>query len=118
MKICITAANCFIGLPLVKKASSLLNDGLHQVFVGPLVSGDCFVSDSQKVSFIQKYYPEALACEMEGCAIAHTCYANKVPFVIIRCMSDCADENVKETYSEDTASKLSSTFLMEVIKEI
>ena len=54
---------------------------------------------------------------MEGCAIAHACYANKVPFVIIRCMSDCADEEAKEAYEEVKASKASSSFLLEVIKE-
>ena len=33
-------------------------------------------------------------------------------------MSDAADDSVKETYSEETAAKLSSNFLLEVIKEI
>jgi adenosylhomocysteine nucleosidase len=84
---------------------------------GLIASGDQFISGGEKKKFIiENFHPQCV--EMEGCAIAHTCYANKVPFVIIRCMSDTADESVKETYSEETASKLSSTFLMEVIKEI
>ena len=84
---------------------------------GRIASGDQFISGNEKKAFIiSNFHPQCV--EMEGCAIAQTCYANNVPFVIIRCMSDCADETVKETYSEDTASKLSSTFLLEVIKEI
>ena len=91
--------------------------GSHKITRGLIASGDQFIAGGEKKAFIvSNFKPQCV--EMEGCAIAHTCYANKVPFVIIRCMSDCADENVKETYSEDTASKLSSTFLMEVIKEI
>lgn len=84
---------------------------------GRIASGDQFISGGEKKNFIiSNFHPQCV--EMEGCAIAHACYANKVPFVIIRCMSDTADETVKETYSEETASRLSSTFLLEVIKEI
>ncbi len=88
-----------------------------KIVKGRIASGDQFISGGDKKAFIiSNFQPQCV--EMEGCAIAHTCYANNVPFVIIRCMSDTADDSVKETYSEDTASKLSSTFLMEVIKEI
>ena len=88
-----------------------------KIVKGRIASGDQFISGNEKKSFIiSNFHPQCV--EMEGCAIAHTCYANNVPFVIIRCMSDTADDSVKETYSEETASRLSSTFLMEVIKEI
>lgn len=89
----------------------------HKISRGLIASGDQFISGGEKKNYIvSNFHPQCV--EMEGCAIAHTCYANNVPFVIIRCMSDTADESVKETYSEETASKLSSTFLMEVIKEM
>ena len=102
---------------LVKKASSLLNDGLHQVFVGPLVSGVCFVRDSEKVSFIQKYYPEALACEMEGCAIAQVCDSYHYPFIVIRSFSDIVIKKGNELdfdkYKE-LASKRAADFLFKL----
>ena len=106
---------------LVNKAIAAFNntDFSKQLKIvsGRIASGDQFISGGEKKSFIvSTFHPQCV--EMEGCAIAHTCYANNIPFVIIRCMSDTADESVKETYSEETASKLSSTFLMEVIKEI
>ena len=89
----------------------------HKITRGLIASGDQFISGGEKKNFIvSTFHPQCV--EMGGCAIAHTCFANNVPFVIIRCMSDTADESVKETYSEETASKLSSTFLLEVIKEI
>lgn len=84
---------------------------------GRIASGDQFISGNEKkASIISNFHPQCV--EMEGCAIAQTCYANNVPFVIIRCMSDTADDSVKETYSEETASRLSSTFLMEVINKL
>ena len=88
-----------------------------KIVKGRIASGDQFISGNEKKAYIiSNFHPQCV--EMEGCAIAQTCYANRVPFVIIRCMSDTADDSVKETYSEETASRLSSTFLMEVIKEI
>ena len=91
--------------------------GEHKIKRGLIASGDQFISGGDKKNYIvSTFHPQCV--EMEGCAIAHTCFANNVPFVIIRCMSDTADESVKETYSEETASKLSSIFLLEVIKEI
>ncbi len=88
-----------------------------KIVKGRIASGDQFISGGErKAAIINNFQPQCV--EMEGCAIAHTCYANNVPFVIIRCMSDTADDSVKETYSEETAAKLSSNFLLEVIKEI
>ena len=37
---------------------------------------------------------------MEGAAIAHVCYVNETPFVIIRAMSDKADGSADVTYEE------------------
>lgn len=88
----------------------------HKIMKGRIASGDQFISSAEKKDFIVKNFQPACV-EMEGCAIAHACYANKVPFVIIRCMSDCADEEAKEAYEEVKASKASSSFLLEVIKE-
>ena len=88
-----------------------------KIVKGRIASGDQFISGGERKAFIiNTFQPQCV--EMEGCAIAQACYANKVPFVIIRCMSDTADDSVKETYSEETAAKLSSNFLLEVIKQI
>ena len=88
-----------------------------QVFEGRIASGDQFIAGGERKSFIiNNFHP--LCVEMEGCAIAHTCFANNIPFVIIRCMSDCADDSAVETYEESKASKASSEFLLDFIKEI
>lgn len=89
----------------------------HNIKKGLIASGDQFIAGGEKKDFIvTNFHPECV--EMEGCAIAHTCHASKIPFAIIRCMSDCADENVQTTYSEEIAGNISTGFLLEIIKEI
>lgn len=52
-----------------------------------LATGDIFVSDRRKRLKINSEFG-AVACEMEGGAIAQTCHRNAVPFAILRCISD------------------------------
>lgn len=117
------------GLPETFKADSELVEKVYKAFdntsfakehkikKGLVASGDQFIAGGEKKNFIvSNFHPECV--EMEGASIAHTCTVNKVPFVIIRCMSDCADENVQTTYSEEIAGNVSSGFLLEVIKEL
>lgn len=59
-----------------------------KVLEGLIATGDLFISeDSQKISILADF-PDAKCCEMEGGAIAQTCYLNGIPFVIIRAISD------------------------------
>ena len=61
---------------------------------------------------------EYIRDEMEGCAIAQTCYLNKVPFVIVRCMSDMADDTVEQTYSfnEDICAEACACLVKKIIE--
>ena len=45
----------------------------------------------------------ALCTEMEGAAVAHVCVLNSVPFVVIRAMSDNADEEADMSFEEMSA---------------
>lgn len=67
------------------------------VRTGRVASGDQFISDNQSKEAVLKR-TGAICVEMEGAAIAQTAYRNKVPFVIIRAMSDKADESVGFDY--------------------
>ena len=58
---------------------------------GVIASGDQFIADPQKKQFICQAF-DAIACEMEGAAIGQVCYVNNVPFVVVRCISDNADD--------------------------
>lgn len=89
----------------------------HKIRTGLIASGDQFIAGGEKKNFIvSNFHP--LCVEMEGCAVAHTCYKNNVPFVVVRCMSDCADDTVQVRYDETEASALSSTMLLSIIKSL
>ncbi len=81
----------------------------HALIVGRIASGDQFISSKEQKDRIRSVCNPACV-EMEGTAIAHACYINKIPFVIIRCMSDMADDNGENTYNfnEETAAGLSA----------
>lgn len=61
---------------------------LRKVKVGPIVSGDEFIYKKSQTKTIKRYYPTALAGEMESCAITNTCYAYGVCCTVIRSISD------------------------------
>ena len=61
-------------------------------FTGTIASGDQFVADSNTKAEIVKRFG-ARICEMEGAAIGHVCYVNGVDFLIVRAVSDSANEN-------------------------
>jgi len=60
----------------------------EKVWYGPLVSGNQFISTSQQVEQIRAHYPQAVACEMEGAALANVASVFNIPFIIIRSLSD------------------------------
>lgn len=80
--------------------------------LGLVVSGDQFVNDHQKIHEIRYNFPLAKACEMESTAIAQTCYQLDIPYLIIRAISDNADDEATMTFDEfikmagDLAAKL------------
>lgn len=71
--------------------------GEAHVFKGVIASGDMFVASPTYVEKLQKDFA-AIACEMEGAAVAVVCHNYDIPFVVIRCMSDKADGEAHDTY--------------------
>lgn len=69
------------------------------VFEGRVVSGDQFIADRAVNEEIGSTF-HGQCCEMEGCAIAQAAYVNKIPFVIIRAISDKADGSAEVAYPE------------------
>lgn len=55
---------------------------------GLICTGDQFISDKDALAKIKAIQPDALAVDMESCAIAQTCFLYKVPFVSLRIISD------------------------------
>ena len=70
------------------------------LMIGTVVSGDRFVQDSKTLRWLQREFA-ALATEMEGAAVGYTCQINKVPFVIVRGLTDTADSEASEDFSSN-----------------
>lgn len=71
----------------------------HKVLKGRVITGDRFISSKELKDELVKEF-NAYCGEMEGASIAHVCYLNKTPFVIIRAMSDKADGSADVVYDE------------------
>ncbi len=82
---------------LVDIAKEVVEEIGFPVYEGRIASGDQFVSDPSVKDRIARLF-NPMCCEMEGAAIAHACYLNKVPFVIIRAISDNAEEGSDVNY--------------------
>lgn len=69
------------------------------VYRGRILSGDQFISSDEQKRRIRDMFG-GLCAEMEGAAIAQVAYQNKVPFLIIRAISDKADGSAEMDYTK------------------
>ena len=83
---------------------------------GRIATGDQFVSDKEKKSAIQVCWSRACVV-LVGVAVAVVCWIYEIAFVIIRCMSDMADDDGESTYSfnENEAASLSGSLVLSML---
>ena len=82
---------------LLPSAEEALAGTGAKVLCGVIATGDQFIADGeQKKRIVGRF--GAVACEMEGGAVAQVCTLNGVPFAVIRTMSDSADGGAVEDY--------------------
>jgi len=78
----------------IKLKSYEIGDQVYQpkIMTGIIATGDAFIaSETKKEELINRFQADAV--EMEGAAVAQVCYQNNIPFILIRSISDSADEN-------------------------
>ena len=83
---------------------------------GRIASGDQFVSETAvKQSINERYAPACV--EMEGAAVGHAAFMYEKPFLVIRTMSDAADDNADDTYDNfiDEAAKTSAEIILHML---
>jgi adenosylhomocysteine nucleosidase len=88
-----------------------------RVLLGRVATGDQFISSEAKRIWLEQIFG-ADCVEMEGAAVAQVCASNKVPFVIIRSLSDLADEDADVDFQRFVvfAAKNSSMLVKEILK--
>ncbi|HEO4066847.1 TPA: 5'-methylthioadenosine/adenosylhomocysteine nucleosidase [Streptococcus agalactiae] len=88
--------------------------------VGLIATGDSFIAGQEKIDVIKGHFPQVLAVEMEGAAIAQAAQATGKPFVVVRAMSDTAAHDANITFDEFIieAGKRSAQVLMAFLKAL
>lgn len=89
------------------------------VFEGRVVSGDQFIADREVKNRIKSLF-DGYCTEMEGAAIAQAAYLNNIPFLIIRAISDKADDSAHMDYPafEKMAIRNLVGIMFELVKSI
>ena len=95
------------------------NDCDRQLIVGTIATGDSFVSDKDRINWLQREFG-AVAAEMEGGAVGQVCQMNKVPFVVIRVISDGAGGKAAGEFIMflDEASEVSFNIIRAMLERI
>lgn len=101
-----------------KEVCKRVNPGI-QTFVGRILTGDQFISEQEKREELKVAF-DGYCVEMEGAAIAHTATLNQIDFLIIRAISDKADNSAHMDYKtfELCAIDHSVRLLTELIGEL
>ncbi|HGD1401548.1 TPA: 5'-methylthioadenosine/adenosylhomocysteine nucleosidase [Streptococcus agalactiae] len=88
--------------------------------IGLIATGDSFIAGQEKIDVIKGHFPQVLAVEMEGAAIAQAAQATGKPFVVVRAMSDTAAHDANITFDEFIieAGKCSAQVLMAFLKAL
>lgn len=81
---------------IAKESCEKVNPDIS-VYEGRVVTGDQFISSKEKKAWLTETFGGCCA-EMEGAAIAHAAYLNQVPFLIVRAISDKADDSAQMDY--------------------
>lgn len=85
--------------------------------IGLITSSDSFMAGKDRTDFVKEHFPEVEAVEMEGAAVAQAALAAKLPFVVIRAMSDTAAHDANITFDEFIleAGKRSAQILLDFL---
>ena len=90
----------------------------YKVLFGKMVTGEQFISSSEKHRIIDVFSP--LSVDMESASIAHVCYVNNIPFISVRTITDNACAGAEELFELNClkASAQSADFVKLMLKEL
>ena len=104
---------------LVSMFSDITSELGFDYMVGTIASGDQFISTDEQKAYIKANFP-ASCCDMESASIGHVAYVNKIPFIIIRAISDNADGSSSMDYPtfSKVAAKESASIVLNFISKL
>ena len=85
---------------------------------GIIASGDKFIVNKEEKDNVRNIF-NALCIEMEGASIAQVCFLDKIPFLVIRSITDKLDGSSKVDFEKflESSSKVAANILKEVLKK-
>lgn len=104
---------------LVRIFANEINKKDYNILLGGIASGDIFCNDKDLSLSIQKEF-DVDCVEMEGAAIAQVCFLSKIPFVIIRSISDVVNGNNEVDFEQflNSSSQVVADLLFNNINKI
>ena len=83
---------------------------------GRVLSGDQFVSSAEKTKWFQEIF-NGDCVEMEGASVAHVCYLFKIPYIVIRSISDKADHSAGVDFNtfKHEAARVSKEIVLNIV---
>ena len=96
---------------------ALFNITEPKLMIGDIASGDQFISGTDDKNNILQKLPETLCVEMEGASVAQVCFEYNIPFIVVRTISDVADEQSPIDFPH-FISTISNRYAVEIIKNI
>ena len=102
----------------LKEIANRLSENDYNVKSGVIATGDIFCTDIEMKNKIYSKF-DADCVEMEGAAIAQVCYLDKIPFVVLRSISDSPDGKNEIDFDKfiDLASRRCAVILKEFFKD-
>ena len=95
--------------------AKIFNINNPKIIYGDIASGDQFISSKERIKEINNALPSVICVEMEGAAVAQVCYEYKIPFSIIRIISDKANENAGIDF-EQFSKSIASNYALGILK--
>lgn len=88
-----------------------------QAIRGDIASGDKFFSSDDDIAELRHLLPAAACVEMEGAAVAQVCHEYRVPFGIVRTISDAAGDGAHTAFAEFVRS-IAATYAHGILKRL
>ncbi|HEK9982272.1 TPA: 5'-methylthioadenosine/adenosylhomocysteine nucleosidase [Streptococcus equi subsp. zooepidemicus] len=85
---------------LVETFKQVLDQEKTNSRIGLIATGDSFIAGQESIDTIKAHFPETLAVEMEGAAVAQAAHAAGKPFIVVRAMSDTAAHDANMTFDQ------------------
>lgn len=100
----------------MEKVTNEITEKDYKIKIGTIASGDIFCTENTMKEKINKKF-SADAIEMEGAAIAQVCYLDRIPFIVVRSISDSPNGNNNITFEKylELASKRCSYIIKKFI---